>query len=130
MEIHCHITGICEPPMSSSLFSVICSWFSKVLLFLFVTHNKFPKFECNVIDLCIHLRSKYKNRVEFPFNHACFNIHVKYYQLITYVNYGCTCTINVIGLCYVVVCSRLSTRCLKNFCYVSSLITFCYIHEW
>ena len=33
MEIHCHITGNCEAPMSSSLFSVICSWFSKVLLF-------------------------------------------------------------------------------------------------
>ena len=25
MEIHCHITGICEAPVSSSLFSVICS---------------------------------------------------------------------------------------------------------
>ena len=42
MEIHCHITGICEAPMSSSLFSVICSWFSKVLLFLFVTKINSP----------------------------------------------------------------------------------------
>ena len=38
MEIHCriHVTGSCEAAMSS-LFSVICSWFSKVLLFLFIT---------------------------------------------------------------------------------------------
>ena len=42
MEIHCHITGICEAAMSSSLFSVICSWFSKVLLFLFVTKINSP----------------------------------------------------------------------------------------
>ena len=42
MEIHCHITGICEAAMSSSLFSVICSWFSKVLLFLFITKINSP----------------------------------------------------------------------------------------
>ena len=30
MEISDHIIGICEPAMSSSLFSVICSWFFKV----------------------------------------------------------------------------------------------------
>ena len=30
-------------------------------------HNKFPKFVCNVIDLCTHLMSNYKNRLEFPF---------------------------------------------------------------
>ena len=35
MEIHCHITGIFEAAIL--LFSVICSWFSKVLLFVFVT---------------------------------------------------------------------------------------------
>ena len=37
MELHYHITGICEATMSSCLFSIICSWFSKVLLFLLVT---------------------------------------------------------------------------------------------
>ena len=41
MEIHCHITGIflgcCEAEAAILLFSVICSWFSKVLLFVFVT---------------------------------------------------------------------------------------------
>ena len=42
MEIHCHITDICEPPMSSSLFSIICLWFSKVLLFLFITTINSP----------------------------------------------------------------------------------------
>ena len=42
MEIDCHITGICDSPMSSSLFSVICSWFSKVLLFMFVTTINSP----------------------------------------------------------------------------------------
>ena len=31
-------------------------------------HNKFPKFVCNVIDLCnTVIRSNDKNRPEFPF---------------------------------------------------------------
>ena len=109
MEIHCHITGICEPPMSSSLFSVILSWFSKVLLFLFVTtinspnlyamwlisvalersaetkvwggggqalfvinglpHQSFVYSECSGATdwFMYHLRSNYKNCLEFPF---------------------------------------------------------------
>ena len=64
MEIHCHITGICEAPMSSSLFSVICSWFSKVLLFLFVTKINSPNLNATWL---IYLRSTYKNRLEYPF---------------------------------------------------------------
>ena len=36
-KVYCHITGIWECPMSSSLFNVIFSCFSKVLLFLSVT---------------------------------------------------------------------------------------------
>ena len=53
MEIHCHITRICDPPMSSSLFSQ-CNF---VMIFKSIVipvryHNKFPKFVCNVIDLC------------------------------------------------------------------------------
>ena len=31
MELHCYISEICEPPMSSFLFSVICLRFLKVL---------------------------------------------------------------------------------------------------
>ena len=30
MEISCHIIGICVPAMSSSLFSVISSWFFQI----------------------------------------------------------------------------------------------------
>ena len=44
MEIHCHIAGICEPPMSSSLFSVILFMiFQSIVIPI---HNKFPKFVC------------------------------------------------------------------------------------
>ena len=46
MEILCHITGICEAPMSSSLFMIFQSIVIPVRY-----QNKFPKFECNMIDL-------------------------------------------------------------------------------
>ena len=36
MKISCHIIGICVPAMSSSLFSVICSWFFKVSQLIYV----------------------------------------------------------------------------------------------
>ena len=36
MEISYQIIGICEPAMSSSLFSVICSWFFIVSQLIYV----------------------------------------------------------------------------------------------
>ena len=44
MEIHCHITGICD----------LCNLFMIFQNIVIPVHyqNKFPKFECNVIDLC------------------------------------------------------------------------------
>ena len=53
MEMHCHITEICEPPMSSSLFSVIFFMSFQSIVIPVRYHNKFPKFVCNVIDLCV-----------------------------------------------------------------------------
>ena len=77
MKIHCHITGICEPPMSSSLFSVIFSWFSKVLLFRFVTTINSPKLYATWYFLFMyHLRSNDKNRLEFPFNNLYIQAHI------------------------------------------------------
>ena len=61
------VTEICEPPMSSSLFSVIYSWVSKGLLFLFVTTINSPNLYAMWLIYMYHLRSNYKNRLEFPF---------------------------------------------------------------
>ena len=55
MEIHCHITEICEPSMSSPLFSVIFFMSFQSIVIPVRYHNKFPKFVCNVIDLCTTL---------------------------------------------------------------------------
>ena len=77
MKIHCHITGICEPPMSSSLFSVIFSWFSKVLLFRFVTTINSPNLYATWYFLFMyHLRSNDKNCLEFPFNNMYIQAHI------------------------------------------------------
>ena len=61
--------GCCEAEAAISLFSVICSWFSKVLLFVFVT-----KINSQLLMqhdwFMYHLRSTYKNRLDFPFNHS------------------------------------------------------------
>ena len=52
----CHITGnfwaLLWGLQNILLFSVICSWFSKVLLPRVCYQNKFPNFKCNMIDLC------------------------------------------------------------------------------
>ena len=40
MEIHCHITGICEAPMSSSIFSVNFSWVFQSIVIPVRYHNK------------------------------------------------------------------------------------------
>ena len=70
MEIHCHITEICEPPMSSSLFSVIFSWVSKVLLFLFLTTINSPNlYAMWLIYVPPKVKINYKNRLSFPFNY-------------------------------------------------------------
>ena len=53
--------------MSSSLFSVISSRFSKVLLFLFVTTLNSPNLYATWLIYVYHLRSNYKNCLEFPF---------------------------------------------------------------
>ena len=52
MEIHCHITGICEPP--NVIILVQCNLF---MIFQSIVipvryHSKSSKFVCNVIDLC------------------------------------------------------------------------------
>ena len=42
MEISCHISGICVPALSSSFFSVISSWYSKLPQSMFVAKNECP----------------------------------------------------------------------------------------
>ena len=42
MEISCHISGICVPAMSSSLFSVISSWYFKLPQLMFVAKINLP----------------------------------------------------------------------------------------
>ena len=54
MEIHCHITGICELWGCYVIILVQCNLF---MIFQSIVipvryQNKFPKFECNMIDLC------------------------------------------------------------------------------
>ena len=65
LSLHCHITEICEPPMSSSLFSVIFLW---VLLFLFITTINSPNLYAMWLIYIYHLMLNDKNRLEFPFN--------------------------------------------------------------
>ena len=55
--------------LSSSLFSVISTWFFKLPQLMFVVAKiGYPKFVCKVIDLCTTQKSNNKNRLEYPFN--------------------------------------------------------------
>ena len=69
MEIHCHINGICEAPMSSSLFSVhLLMNFPKSLLCPeSVTKMNSPNLQLQRDWFMYHLRSTYKNCLEYPF---------------------------------------------------------------
>ena len=46
---------------------IICSWFSKVLLFLFFTTINSPNLYATWLIYVPNIRSNYKNRLEFPF---------------------------------------------------------------
>ena len=50
MEIHCHRTGICDSPMSSSLFRAFLCKCSKCCYSY--PHDKFHNFVQNAIDIC------------------------------------------------------------------------------
>ena len=54
--------------MSSSLFSVIFAWFSKLLLFLFATTINSQNLCATLLIYVPGLRSNYKHHLEFPFN--------------------------------------------------------------
>ena len=77
--------GCCEAEAAILLFSVSCSWFSKVLLFVFVT-----KINSQLLMqhdwFMYHLRSTYKNRPDFPFK-RCF---------ILWGGGGCSLTTNAV----------------------------------
>ena len=65
MEIHCHITGICNALMSPSLFSAMILWFFKELLLLFLTTMNFPNL---YVTWLIYVLLIYTNYCpEFPF---------------------------------------------------------------
>ena len=51
LEIYGHITGICDSPMSSSLFSA-SNFFLQSGVIPCPDSNKFPKFVSNIIDTC------------------------------------------------------------------------------
>ena len=76
MEIHCHITGVCEPPMSSSLFSVIYSWFSQSIVPVHY-HNKFPKLYAMWLIYVPPKVKLYKNHLEFHCNDLALNMEGK-----------------------------------------------------
>ena len=70
LELHCYISGICEPPMSSSLFSNILFWIINFVAILLNDHNKFCKSVHGTFDLCtdlLYLMRIHKNHPECPF---------------------------------------------------------------
>ena len=50
IEIHCHITGICDSPVSSSLFSAIVLYNFQSIAIPAPDHDKSPKFVHNSHD--------------------------------------------------------------------------------